>query len=145
MCQEAEREKNPLTPPDDTGPQNLRPIPRGPGRPASGQAMSAAERMRRYRERQKATRAKSEEKTAPLSQQERAELEQLREIAASYENIVTRYEKQVDELTADNRALNRTIDEHRETEARLRRILHDQAAHIRQLEAKRQRRKDPQP
>ena len=107
--------------------------------------MSAAERMRRYRERQKATRAKSEEKTAPLSQQERAELEQLREIAASYENIVTRYEKQVDELTADNRALNRTIDEHRETEARLRRILHDQAAHIRQLEAKRQRRKDPQP
>jgi len=106
------------------------------GRPATGNALSTAERSKRYRERRK-----TEPKTQPppLALSERAELEQLREIAATLENLVTRYEKEAAQHAEECRAFYDQVTRHMQTEARLNQTIESQNRRIAELEAKHSR------
>jgi len=126
---------------DDTKTPDLFPTEprRKVGRPPTGKALTAAERMRRSRERRKAEGKPPAQAAPPLSLSEREELEQLREIAAALHILVTSYEKEAAQHAEECRALYDQITRHMQTEARLNQIIESQQRRIAELESKRSR------
>jgi hypothetical protein len=124
---------------DDIKTADFFPERRGRGRPSTGTAKTAAERMRNYRERRKAEGQPPTPAPPPLALSDLEELEQLREINAALEILVTSYEKEAAQHGEECRALNEQITRLMKTEAQLRRTVEDQARRIAELEAKRRR------
>ena len=129
--------------PKDSKTPDLFPVEgRKRGRPPTGKAMTAAERMRRSRERRKAE-GKPAVQPPPLSPADVGELEGLREYNATLQGIVTSQGRQLGEYLEKFRALHEQITRLMRTEAQLRRSIEDKDTRIRDLEAKEAARRKP--